>query len=699
MKCNVIINVDYVKVSIVNNSDWVSVADVKYADTNSTVTIPLEYLSGADDTCVTASMGTITGNVLTIPVTTYNVTVVLSNAKCLVSVSNNDATAVQSIIPSQQFVTFGNTGTFAVEYNDGYSSGSSKTSVGTFSGSSLSVPVNAAAARLNVDVTPNMHNVTITNTVPYVVTEFNSTSVRHFSPLSCDIVYGESSDYTCIRSTTGTIGTQGLVINQVTDDISLTIVPNKVQVKTTNNVPYHITSISPEIQYVTPGQTAQVVMTYLRGYDHSDLYTTSGTISNNILSIATSSAHYYVTAVLFRGVDSTVEIATESTISNNTLPVNIYYNYSLTQQLYKASELGGSGNLKSIAFRRIGSASDTRKIEIYLENVDASLVSGFTSIANATKVFNGNVTFTGDSWTTIPFSTQFGYDGSKNLMVTVHDYTGSYSERRSFAVYNKPDGINSSRTTCTDSGDFNMSQISSISGGQSSVHTNSIKLVMTQEIEDTPEPEPVPTVIEIGQLTETDTIHEVAHVPSNVSYKYFMSEQIYLAREIGESGTITDIALYHANNSAFTRNWDIYLVPVDISQFPNNNPYYDDQRTDVIIHPTSSDLVYSGPVEFPVVGSSAKGWKTIHLDTPFAYDGIQNLCLIIYDRTGTNMTSAHSFKSAKTPDDNRVALHTFGMPSRYPDGTQVDPKDPNIVTIANLTRFRNFIQISIIPES
>lgn len=683
MKCNLIINVDYVKVSIVNNSDWVSVADVKYADTNSTVTIPLEYLSGADDTCVTASIGTIVGNVLTIPVTTTNVTVVLSNAKCLVSVSNNDATAVQSITPSQQFVTFGNSGTFAVEYNDGYSAGSSKTSVGTFSGTSLSVPVNVTASRLNVEVTPNMHDVTITNTVPYVVTEFSSSSVRHFSQLSCDIVYGESSDYTCIRSTAGTISSQGLVIDQVTDDISLSIVPNKVQVKTTNNVPYHITSISPEIQYVTPGQTAQVVMTYLDGYDHSDLYTTSGTISNNILSIVTSSAHYYVTAVLFRGVDSTVNIATDSTISNNTLPVNIYYNYSLTQQLYKAYELGGSGNLKSIAFRRNGSSSDTRKIEIYLENVDTTLVSGFTSIANATKVFNGNVTFNGDSWTTIPFSTQFGYDGSKNLMVTVHDYTGSYTDRRNFVVYNKPDGINSSRTTCTDYGDFNMSQISSISGGQSSVHTNSIKLVMTQEIEDTPEPEPViePTVIDIGSLSNAEANYGY---PALFQYKYSMSEQIYLASEIGNSGTITDISYHCAENTSFSRDWDIYLVHTDLTQF---HSMYNDQ-TKEIIHPTASDLVFSGTVSL-----SGPGWNTIHLNTPFVYDGEHNLCIIVYDKTGSGLSSgAKQFSVTKQDADTWMKLHQYGS-------NALTPTDSSIVKQATMTLYRNILKLSIIPES
>jgi hypothetical protein len=556
MKCNLIINADYVKVTIINNSDLVNVVSTKFADANSTVAIPLTFLDGADDTCIAASIGSVSGNMLLLPVQTSNVTVTL----------------------------------------------------------------------------------------------------------------------------TGT----------------------KIRVSADNHVPYHITSITPQVQYVTPGQSAQFTLSYAEGYDPSDLHASVGTISNGILTVTTHLDDSNITTKLFRGTEENIELGATSSTTNAALPTNCYYRYGLTQQLYLSDEMGATGTIRTISFKFASSSSDTRNLDIYMDNVDDTNTTTYKSVSNATKVYSGNVTFAANSWTTITLSNPFNYDGSKNMLLTVHDNTGTYTQSKNFVVYQRSGNANNEAiSACTDSSAYNLNNISTYASSASKWLTkNSIKMYKFNEIEDEPDPEPViePLVIEIGTLTETDTTHDVMHVPSRTDFQYFMSEQIYLAREIGESGTITDIALYYADNSAFTRTWDIYLVHTELSKFPNDGNYYDDS-TNAVIHPTSSDLVYSGPVEFPVVGSSAKGWKTIHLDTPFVYDGIHNLCLIVYDKTGTTLTSSHSFKATKTPYANRVSLHTFDMPSIYPNGTQVDPKDPDVVTVANLTRFRNFIQISIIPES
>ena len=555
MKCNLIINTDYVKVTIINNSNWVIVTNYKFADANSTVNIPLEFLEDADASCVATSVGTISGNTLSVPVTTSNVTVTLTNAKA--------------------------------------------------------------------------------------------------------------------------------------------------QVRVENNVQYHVTGITPSVQYVTAGQSAQFTLTYAEGYTPTDLCATIGTVNNTTLIVPTQASDIYVDTTIFRGSIENVELGVSSTGSHGSLPTNMSYKYDISQQLYASSELGNSGTIRTISFKNTSSKDFSRQIDIYMENVNTTFISSWTQVTNAQKVYSGLISFTHNDWTTITLDTPFDYDNTKNLLITVHDNTGVSNDTQWFATYTRSGNYNyeavfNKRSTTP----YDISQITTYGGESYTSSKNSIKLFKMNVIEDGPDPEPVlePLVIEIGKLTEADTTPDVAHVPSNTSYKYFLSEQIYLASEIGVSGTITDIALYHADNSAFTRDWDIYLVHTELSQFPNNGQYYD-YSTNAVIHPTSSDLVYSGPVEFTVVGASAKGWKTIHLDTPFVYDGIHNLCLIIYDRTGTKMTSAHSFKSAKTPTNNRVALHTFEMSSLYPDGTQVDPTVPSVVTVANLTRFRNFIQISIIPES
>lgn len=440
MKCNIVVNIAYVKITIVNKSDWVSVSSYMYADVNSTASIPLEYISGADYTCVHASIGTITGNVLSIPVTTKNVTVTLTNAKCLVSVTNNDTEAISAITPSSQFVPLGNTATFNVAFNSGFSGGNSIVSVGTISGSTLSIPTSYDSVRINSVITPYAHTITITNNVPYIVPEYSTLQVRHNKHIICNIVFGESSDYTCVSATTGTLTPNGVVFNSVTSDVACTINIKKVQVKVTNDAPQHVIGISPEIQYVTPGQTAQATLTYLSGYDPSDLNTTIGTVTNNTLSIPTSSSQstsddYFVTANLYRATNEVIELGTDSASTSNTSPVSTYYNYSVTQQLYKSSELGSSDTINSIAFYITNDGFDTRNIDIYMENVTHTTLSTFKSISNATKVFSGSFNVDGIGWHTITLDTPFEYNGSRNLLITVNDKSGTYSVNRYFRVY------------------------------------------------------------------------------------------------------------------------------------------------------------------------------------------------------------------------------------------------------------------------
>ena len=104
MKCNIIINVDFVKITFVNRSNWINICDYKYVDANSTVNIPVEYLEDADETCVSASVGTLSSNALTIPVTTENITVTLTNAKAQVNVDSQVPYHITSLTPARQYV-------------------------------------------------------------------------------------------------------------------------------------------------------------------------------------------------------------------------------------------------------------------------------------------------------------------------------------------------------------------------------------------------------------------------------------------------------------------------------------------------------------------------------------------------------------------------------------------------------------------
>ena len=116
--------------------------------------------------------------------------------------------------------------------------------------------------------------------------------------------------------------------------------------------------------------------------------------------------------------------------NNNYLPSYSYYNYSLTEQIYTADEIGTSGIINSIAFYNAGTQAKTRNYKIYLATTNKTSFSNATdwiATSNATLVFNGNVTMHSGRWTPIVFNTPFDYDGSSNLVLIVDDNTGSYT--------------------------------------------------------------------------------------------------------------------------------------------------------------------------------------------------------------------------------------------------------------------------------
>ena len=130
------------------------------------------------------------------------------------------------------------------------------------------------------------------------------------------------------------------------------------------------------------------------------------------------------------------------TNTNIYLPTYSYYKYSLTQQIYTASEIGQAGTITAIAFKVSNSKSTSRTIDVYLKHttMDAfTSQTGWVGMSRNDKVFGGSVTFQASGWTTITLSTPFEYDGTSNLVVCVDDNTGSYVSSNSnspqFYVY------------------------------------------------------------------------------------------------------------------------------------------------------------------------------------------------------------------------------------------------------------------------
>ena len=130
--------------------------------------------------------------------------------------------------------------------------------------------------------------------------------------------------------------------------------------------------------------------------------------------------------------------------SSNTsqyLPISPYYNYSLSQQIYTAAEIGMPGTINSISFNINTPTSGgvtNRACKVYMANVEKTAFSSRTdweSLTSSDMVFDGTVTPTSSGWLTITLDTPFEYDGTSNLLVCVVDNTGYYTSYAYFSTF------------------------------------------------------------------------------------------------------------------------------------------------------------------------------------------------------------------------------------------------------------------------
>ena len=141
------------------------------------------------------------------------------------------------------------------------------------------------------------------------------------------------------------------------------------------------------------------------------------------------------------------------TATSTELPTNVYYNYSLSQQIYTAAELVYNGRITAIAFKANGST--TRTLDIYMAHTDKTAFSSQTDweiMGSVAKVFTGSVSFSDSDWTTITLDEPFEYDGTSNLNICVADRTNSWVSRINFNTY----ATNADRALCisNDNDDF-----------------------------------------------------------------------------------------------------------------------------------------------------------------------------------------------------------------------------------------------------
>ncbi len=131
------------------------------------------------------------------------------------------------------------------------------------------------------------------------------------------------------------------------------------------------------------------------------------------------------------GTATTVTIGdTASTATYYYLPINTYFNYSLTQQLFTPEEIGGAGTITSISFNYAYTAAFASPgVQMYMKNVSKTVFSSNTDmepISASDLVWSDTLRADSAGWITINLDTPFQYDGISNLLVCCYDPVSGY---------------------------------------------------------------------------------------------------------------------------------------------------------------------------------------------------------------------------------------------------------------------------------
>ena len=156
------------------------------------------------------------------------------------------------------------------------------------------------------------------------------------------------------------------------------------------------------------------------------------------------------------------------------------------------------------------------------------------------------------------------------------------------------------------------------------------------------------------------------NVPLNNFYNYSFTQQLVTASEFQAAGAsgpmmISSVAFQYAYSSTSSKsNCTIYVGQTSKTAFASN--------TDVV---PLSDLtvVYTGPMNF---SSANSGWNTFNFTSPFLYNGVDNLVVVVDDNSGSYSGSSYTFYYTTTSYNSVIKY--------YSDSENPNPASPSSFT-------------------
>lgn len=129
--------------------------------------------------------------------------------------------------------------------------------------------------------------------------------------------------------------------------------------------------------------------------------------------------------------------------NSGTLPIEEYFHFSLSQQIYTAEEMYvSSGTITDVAFKMVSGSPTVRNVNLFMINTDKEFFQNgedWVQLSAADIVYSGEIVYNDvpGEWFNIELQTPFEYTGG-NVLVCMQDITGTsvpYADDARFATY------------------------------------------------------------------------------------------------------------------------------------------------------------------------------------------------------------------------------------------------------------------------
>lgn len=356
-------------------------------------------------------------------------------------------------------------------------------------------------------------------------------------------------------------------------------------------------------------------------------------------------------------------------VSDN-FPVGIRSCYSLTQQIYTASELKRAGSITSISFYHVWQDVSVEELlmtdlKVYMKHVSKTTFSGDDAVPVSDEDLVWSGTFSTpkreyQGWVTISLDQAFDYNGTDNLLICFYDDNPerTIGSTNRFA-FDSSQGNAIVYYTVANTPAPDLNDLSTF-GYSTTGSCPMIKVHFGEE------------KVEIGT-----PLHSYGNLPTTTEYNYAISQQILTKAELGSARTFNSISFYNEGVGRF-RVVDLYIVPTNKEEFSINVESDSGDNSTDWLNFSEDYLVFSGEAAF-----ANNSWSTITFDTPYEYDGSSNVAIIMNDRTGSFVGSA-KFRTISSDD---VSIYAYNDDDAYTSNGLGS-------VIGTVVTYRNLIKIN-----